>query len=30
MVRIKICRLTRNPQHGDPVAWLNLTLADGQ
>jgi hypothetical protein len=20
MVRIKTCRLTRNPQHGDPVA----------
>jgi hypothetical protein len=29
MVRIKACRLTRNPQLGDPVAWLNLTLADG-
>jgi hypothetical protein len=28
MVRIKTCRLTRNPQLGDPVAWLNLTLAD--
>jgi hypothetical protein len=27
MVRIKTCRLTRNPQFGDPVAWLNLTLA---
>jgi hypothetical protein len=27
MVRIKTCRLTRNPQLGDPVAWLNLTLA---
>jgi hypothetical protein len=30
MVRIKTCRLTRNPQLGDPVAWLNLTLADGR
>ena len=29
MVRIKTCRLTRNPQLGDPVTWLNLTLADG-
>jgi hypothetical protein len=29
MVRIKTCRLTRNPQFGDPVTWLNLTLADG-
>ena len=28
MVRIKTWRLTRNPQLGDPVAWLNLTLAD--
>ena len=30
MVRIKTCRLTHNPQLGDPVAWLNLTLADGR
>jgi hypothetical protein len=30
MVRIKTCRLTRNPQLGDPVAWLNLTLAGRQ
>ena len=30
MVCIKTCRLTRNPQLGDPVTWLNLTLADGQ
>ena len=30
MVRIKTCRLIRNPQLGDPVAWLNLTLADGR
>ena len=30
MVCIKTCRLTRNPQLGDPVAWLNLTLADGR
>ena len=30
MVRIKTCRLTRNPQLGDPVAWLNLTFADGR
>ena len=30
MVRIKTCRLTRNPQLGDPVAWLNLTPADGR
>ena len=30
MVRIKTCRLTRNPQLGDPVTWLNLTLADGR
>jgi hypothetical protein len=30
MVGIKTCRLTRNPQLGDPVAWLNLTLADGR
>jgi hypothetical protein len=30
MVRIKTCRLTRNPQLGDPFAWLNLTLADGR
>jgi hypothetical protein len=30
MVRIKTWRLTRNPQLGDPVAWLNLTLADGR
>jgi hypothetical protein len=29
MVRIKTCRLTRKPQFGDPVAWLNLTLAEG-
>jgi len=28
MVRIKTCRLTRNPHLGDPVAWLNLTRAD--
>jgi hypothetical protein len=26
----KTCRLTRNPQFGDPVVWLNLTLADGR
>jgi hypothetical protein len=30
MVCIKTCRLTRNPQLGDPVAWLNLTLADAR
>jgi len=30
MVRIKACRLTRNPQLGEPIAWLNLTLADGR
>ena len=30
MVRIKTGRLTRNPQLGDPVVWLNLTLADGR
>ena len=30
MVRINTCRLTRNPQLADPVAWLNLTLADGR
>ena len=30
MVRIKTCRLTRDPQLGDPLAWLNLTLADGR
>ena len=30
MVRIKTRRLTRNPQLGDPVAWLNLTLAEGR
>ena len=30
MVRIKTCRLIRNPQLGDPVAWLNLTLGDGR
>jgi hypothetical protein len=29
MVRIKTCRLTRKAQLGDPVAWLNLTLAGG-
>ena len=30
VIRIKTCRLTRNTQLGDPVAWLNLTLADGR
>jgi hypothetical protein len=30
MVRIKTCRLICNPRLGDPVAWLNLTLADGR
>ena len=29
MVRIKTCRLTRNPQLCDSVAWLSPTLAEG-
>ena len=27
MVRIKTCRLTRNPQLGDPVAWLGVAVS---